>query len=113
MANLETKLENLAAAALYDLKSWGGIENITKEQVLRVINSDNNREYYIIEVTECCGYEKDNGYGLDTCVRETVFDDIAMYFIGEMWPANCDRRDFEKFHSDLIEAIEADKMVVL
>jgi hypothetical protein len=63
-----------------------------------------NINYYLEEVGEC-DYMTPCRHGLDTCVRDSVFDDIAEYFTGRSWPLNMDNVDFEEFHASLENAI--------
>lgn len=105
-ASVEIRLENLARCALRDLDGWAGIENISLDQVLNVMNQSENRQYYLDEVSYG-GYREDDGYGLDTCVREQIMDDVAMYYTGSTWPTYGDCIDMDEFYDKLIAAIDA------
>jgi hypothetical protein len=103
--NTETKLSNLAKNAIKDLRDWGGVENVTEEVLLEIFNLPANRAYYLAEIET--GYEEAHEYGLDTCVRDDVFDNVSQYYIGETWPIGYETaRDFDTFYSNLLSAIE-------
>jgi hypothetical protein len=104
MKNIETNFSNLAKSAVRDLHNWGGIENVTEEMVLGIMNLPENREYYVDEIS--FGYDEEDEGGLDTCVRDVVFDDVSKYYTGESWPLKHESaRDFNTFHSNLVTAI--------
>jgi hypothetical protein len=103
-ASVETRLANLAQSALRDLADWAGIENISLDQVLYIMNQSGTRPYYLNELSYG-GYHEVSEYGLDTCVRERIMNDVAMYYTGSAWPTYVDYVDVKAFRENLVAAI--------
>ena len=87
--NTATKLMNLAHGASADLEGWAGI-NVTPQQFLDMLEALlKNKEYFLEEIDYPDAYLEPAG-GLDTCVRDMVFDVVVFTATGRYWPCNMD-----------------------
>ena len=89
--SVETKLVNLAHGAAASFENWGGFK-VTPEQFLEMMEVTGETEYFKLEVQYPGAYEEPVD-GLDTCVREVVFDVFAKYLGESHWPCNGDGSD--------------------
>lgn len=100
MPNINNRIKNLAARGANDLKFWGGIE-ISERKMLEMILQSDSFAYFVEEVSYG-GYETPKG-GLDTCVRDVVFDVFANAAAGRNWPLNAESDSFADFYKTVCE----------
>lgn len=105
--SIETKLVNLAHGASASYQNWSGMI-ISPEKFLEMIETTGDTDYFREEVDYPGAYEEPAD-GLDTCVRDVVFDVLARYIGFSHWPINGDTEEFsEAFKAKLIEWIKED-----
>ena len=43
---------------------------------------------------------------MDTCVRDSIFDEVSLFFLDRKWPRYRDNADINEFVSELQNAID-------
>lgn len=86
------------------------VENL--EELDRVLNiNENVREYLQDEVADGIYDAEFKYFGLDTCVRDVVFDGVALYFTNRGWPIMADGEEvLKEFRETLIEGMKKNKL---
>ena len=100
---LEKKLVNLAKNAVHDLKNWGDVD-LEWDEFLKMVSflDDRYAEYFIDEVNHPGAYEDDDVSGLDTIVRDMVFDVVGEVTAGRSWPISAEGQEaMDEFMQDL------------
>lgn len=68
-----------------------------------------NIDYYTEELADGSYDKSDDIFGLDTCVRDQLFDAVSMFYVGKEWPRNIDKVNFEEFHEELLQSINSNE----
>jgi hypothetical protein len=99
MLAIETRMKNFAIGAVSDLESYAGI-TLTVDEMIKMIYESDRLNFFIDEVKE---FDYDEpADGLDTCIRDSVFDLVANVATGRDWPLNMEI-DSKEFFENLEE----------
>ena len=81
-------------SAVHDLKTWADV-NVTEQQVIDALNAWDEEKYFKEEFKEV-DYDAERTGGLDTAVRDVVFEAVSQYHLDVSWPTISDSEESKK-----------------
>ena len=89
---------NFVWASSLMVKEYAGL-NISAEMMNNIIVDKFDDEWSKFE------YDPNSPY-MDTCVRDSIFDEVSLFFLSRKWPTYSDSADINEFVSELQNVID-------